>query len=256
MMKYLPLIGLIVGAVLVLLLVFSALFAGALSGYDPIESSVEERLIPPSQRHPFGTDALGRDTLSRIVYGFREDLGVGGLAVLVSLVVGGAVGVVAGLVGGVLYKAAIYAMRFIAAGPGILFAVAIVSVWRGSLSIVVGIAVLLVPGFTRVVSGLVLCLKNDNANKGGYLLSALLAVLGRVSLSMALAILVYAGFSFIGLGAQPPTPELGAMIGEGRMYIRDAAHTLVYPGVALVVSVLSFNILGESLNAVAVRNVE
>ena len=256
MMKYLPLVGLIVGAVLVLLMVFSAIFAGVLSGYDPIELSVEERLTPPSQRHPFGTDNLGRDIFSRIVYAFRVDLRVSALAVLISLIVGGIIGAVAGLVGGVVYKAVIYAARFIAAGPGILFAIAVVSIYYGTVSAIIGIAVLLIPGFIRVVSGLVLCLKNDSANKDGSLPSALLAILGRVSLSMALAMLVYAGFSFIGLGAHPPTPELGAIISEGRMYLRNAVHVAMYPGIALLISALSFNILGESLNAIAVRDVE
>ena len=247
--------GVIIGAVLVILLVLAAIFADIVSGHDPIEQNIQNVLESPSSQHPLGTDRLGRDILSRVVYGLRTNLGVGALAMLIALVAGvflGGVGALLELVAGSPGKAinnivTIFA-RFLSAGPAILLLLVIAAVRvGGTVAVAVGIALVLIPGFIRVVGGAVLCRKDISA------FESIGMIVAKASLNMALAVLLYSILGFIGLGMQPPAPELGVLVAEGRNFLRDMANAVVYPGLVLAVTVLSFNILGESLNSLLIR---
>ena len=253
MYRKLSFIGIIVGLVLVAVLVFSALFAGILTKYDPIEVAPDVRFSPPSQQHVLGTDNLGRDFFTRLVYGLRTSLSVSFVSTLIALVVGALLGIggafldgAAGGAGRIANKAVICLARFLAAGPGILLAIIIAYNNLGVMRFAVGIPFLLIPGFIRVFNGLALCFSDKKTD----MLKASGAVVAQISLSVPLAILFYAGMGYLGLGAHPPTAELGLLIASGREFAHSAPYLLVYPGLTLAVTALSFNILGECLNAV------
>lgn len=253
-MKKLSLAGIIFGAVVIVSLLVPAIFANDLTSYDPIRPSIDNRLAPPSQQHPFGTDGMGRDVQARVFHGLRTSLGIGLLAVVMSLVSGGVLGMLAGLFGGMVHNIIISYTRFLAAGPGIILA--IVVVWVGGTGTFIsasGISLLLAPGFTRVFSIVVSCLRDGNVDRRGYTKKAFAAIIARISSSIGIAALIYAGFGLIGLGAQPPAPELGAMIGQGFEFLRNASFLVVYPSLALTLFALSFGIFGESLNAFIVE---
>jgi len=241
-------IGVIVGAILVVLMIILALCASILTEYDPFVSSMQDRFSPPSQQHPFGTDNMGRDIQSRIFHGLRTTLGVSFLAVLIALVLGGALGLLAGAFDGVISRSVILLARFLSAGPGILL---VIVSYRGGLSalnLALRMPVVLIPGFVRAFSGLKLCQKGNNTKK------PLGMVIAQISLSMALAVFVCAVISYIGLGIPAPSPEFGALIAVGRDHLRNAPWMVVYPGLALAFAALSFNILGESLNALLLKS--
>jgi len=249
MAKKISTIGTIAGAVLVLLLILAACFADALTNHDPIEMSIADRLSPPSSTYPFGTDNMGRDIQTRIVYGLRTNIGVGALAALMALIVGGMLGVAAGLLGGMTNKAVVCLARFLAAGPGVLLVfVVLPAIGFSSFNSAIAISILLVPSFIHVIRGVVLFLSDTGSSEDKRALKALGAVAARISSSVALAMLVMAGLGYLGIGAQPPTPELGAMFAAGREFFRTATHLVTYPGLALFVSVIPFHLLGGSLN--------
>ena len=239
MIKSLSIAGIIISSLLILLLIITALFAGILTGYDPILQNLQDRFSPPSSQHLFGADSFGRDVLTRVLYGFRSSLGVGALSILIALIIGALLGIAAGSTGSVIYSVIITAARFLSAGPGIILTI-LMAVWsRSPLGCAIGIAIILIPGFIRVFSSII------SYKKAGDIL---LVIIAQMALSMALAVLLYAGLSYIGLGAQPPTAEPGLMIAHGIRYLRNGPHEAVIPGIALVLTALSFNILGESLN--------
>ena len=244
MVRILSKIGVITGAVLIVMLTVTALFANILTEHNPIATNIQEQLSPPSRQHPYGTDNMGRDNQTRVFHGFRTTLGASSLSVLTALILGGALGLLAGGCGSTIYRAIILLARFLSAGPGILLILAIAYRWGSpALHMALGIPIVLIPGFIRVFSGLMLCKKDNNAKK------LFGVVIAQISLGMAMAVLVCAGLGFIGLGAQPPTPEFGTMLASGIMYFRNAPWLVAYPGFALAVAALSFCILGESLNA-------
>ena len=244
-------IGVIIGAILIVLLLIIAVLAGIISKNDPIQQSIQNTLEGPSAQHPFGTDRLGRDIFSRVLYGLRANLGVGALAVLIALVIGAILGGAGGLLelfagtpGKAINNIITIFARFLSSGPSFLLLLAIAgSHISATVPITIGIALILIPGFIRIASGAVLCGKEMRAT------GIIGMVLAKISLSMALAVLAYSILGFFGLGMQPPMPELGAMVSEGRSYLRASPTSIIYPGLLLVVTVLSFNILGESLNS-------
>ena len=245
MVRVLSKIGMIAGAVLVLLLIVTALLAGVLAEHGWEVQNFERQLEGPSQQHPFGTDRLGRDVYSRILHGLGTTLGAGALAMVMALAVGAILGAAAQWLGSVARSAVVCIARFISAGPGILLVFLIPAV-RGPGAILitaVAIAIVLIPGFTRVFGGVVLCLKNADA------LGALGLIAAQMSLSMSMAVLAHAALGFIGLGTQPPTPELGALIAESRSFLRTHPNFVINPGLVLAFTAFAFNVLGESLNS-------
>ena len=251
------------GALLVLLLILLAAVAAPLvAPYDPSAPDYDNVLAGPSWIHPCGTDTYGRDILSRIIWGGRISLAVG----FVSVALGGSVGILLGLlsgffggwVDGVIMRLCDVLLAF----PGILLAIGVVAVLGpGVVNAIYAIAVFSIPVFARLVRGSTLALKQalyvQAARSIGVKRTVLVlrhilpgtlpAVIVYVSLRVGTAILVAAALSFIGLGAQPPSPEWGAMLADGRSYLGVADHLTVFPGLAIFVTVLAFNLLGDGL---------
>ncbi len=248
--------------VVILLIVLSATLAPWIAPYLPAEPDYNNILAGPAWAHPFGTDAYGRDILSRVIWGGRISLTVG----FISVALGGTAGVLLGLVSGYLgglVDAAI--MRFcdvLLAFPGILLAIGIVAVLGpGVTNVIYAVAVFSVPVFARLVRGSTLGLKQavyvQAARSIGVrrvplvlrhiLPGTLPGVIVYASLRIGSAILVAAALSFIGLGAQPPSPEWGAMLADGRNYLGVADQMTLFPGLAIFVTVLAFNLLGDGL---------
>jgi len=250
MIKYLSIAGVVVGGILVALLLFSAIYLSGATGFDPFETNAQDAMSPPSQRHPLGTDRLGRDLQTRVFYGLRTSLSIGAGAVLLALYFGGALGVISGMCDGVAGKAVSCLTRFLTAGPGVLLAIAIlISSGFSNLNIMIGAALVIFPGFTRVAEGVVLLLTDSDAKKSSRTIKTTGAIIARISLNMALAMLICAVLGFIGMGVKPPIPELGTLFAEGRNFLTASPSMTTYPALFLAVSLLAFNILGESINS-------
>lgn len=252
----------IVALVLMLVLILLAVFANQIAPFDPIKRDVKNRLQAPSQTHLLGTDELGRDILSRIIYGGRVSLWVGLASVLASLVIGVPLGLFAGYLGGAVDGISMRIMDLILAFPGIIFAIWLVSmIGPGINQVIIANAVFALPEYSRVVRASVMSLKDvdyiqaSRALGGGNFQIVFNHVLPNViapiivisSLSISGAILSGASLSFLGLGAQPPTPEWGAMLSAGRPFLRTAWWLAVFPGAMLTLVVLASNIAGDGL---------
>lgn len=251
----------IAGAV-ILLVVLVALAAPLVAPYDPAAPDYENILSGPSAAHPAGTDAYGRDILSRIIWGARISLSVGFISAVLGGVIGTALGLVSGFFGGRTDTLIMRLCDVLLAFPGILLALAVVAVLGpGIANTIYAVAVFSIPIYARVVRGSTLALKQSlyvqAARSIGVprltlvlrhiLPGTLPAVIVTTSLRIGTAILVAAGLSFLGLGAQPPSPEWGAMLADGRSFLGVADHITLFPGLAIFVTVLGFNVLGDGL---------
>lgn len=250
------------GSVLALVLLICASFAPWLAPADPYFQDYTAVLVPPgSPGHLLGTDQFGRDLLSRVLYGARLSLFVG----LASVALGLVFGVLLGLLAGYFSQLDRPIMGFVdvlIAFPGILLAIAIVAaIGTGLINVVFAVAIFSVPTFARITRGAVLSVRNRDYVTAAQSLGAqhtrilartilpniLSPIIVYGSLRLATSILTAATLSFLGLGAQPPSAEWGAMISEGRTFLSTARHLSVVPGVAIFVTVLAFNLLGDSL---------
>jgi peptide/nickel transport system permease protein len=249
-----------VGLAILICVFLVALFAPWLAPYDPLEQHLLERRQPPSMQHPLGLDELGRDNLSRIIYGARLSLQVGGATVLLAVAVGGVLGIVAGYWGRWPGSLIMSLMDVMLAFPTLLLAIAIVVVLgRGLASVIYAIAFTAIPTYARLIRVGVVSTKERD-----YVLAAraigvsptrllwchilpacLVPLLAQATLGVGTAILEAAGLSFLGLGAPPPAPEWGAMLGQGRGAIFTAPHIVLFPGLAIMLTVLGFNLLGD-----------
>ena len=249
------------GGLLVVFLVM-ALFAPLLAPYDPLAQDLYNRLMPPSWDHPFGTDDFGRDILSRVIYGSRISLRIGVVAVVIALVLGTTIGLVAGYWGGVLDQLLMRLMDLLLAFPSILLAIGIVAILGPGLeNAMLAIGLVAVPQYARLVRASALSVREmdyvqaSRALGAGHTRILLVAILPnclaplivQATLGLATAILDAAGLSFLGLGAQPPMPEWGAMLSNGRELIVRAPWVLTFPGVAIFLTVLAFNLFGDGL---------
>lgn len=249
------------GAVLALIAI-SAMLAPVIAPYDPFKIASTKTLQPPGAQQLFGSDYLGRDVFSRVLYGGRLSLRVGVISVGIGLTCGLALGVLAGFCGGWRDTLITSVMDVLLAFPGILLALAIIAVLGPGLSnVMVAVGISHVPHYTRVVRSSVLSTASDAyidaARAIGcgdrrlmlvhVLPNALTPVIAVATLGFAAAILVAAGLSFLGLGVQPPTPEWGAMVSSGREYLRSGWWVSTLPGLMIVVTVLSINLFGEGL---------
>jgi peptide/nickel transport system permease protein len=250
------------GLVLIGLLLVTAAIAPWVAPHSPIEQDLARRIEAPSAEHLFGTDDFGRDLFSRVLYGSRISLAVGVVAVLLGLVVGGTLGLVAGYYGGAADLLLMRAVDVLLAFPAILLAIAVVAALGPSLTnAMIAVGITGIPVYARLVRGVVLQVKDLEfvtaaralgARDGRILFRAVLPsclapILVQSTLGLATAILDAAGLSFLGLGAQPPTPEWGAMLSQGRQLVLDAPWALTFPGLAILASVLGFNLLGDGL---------
>jgi peptide/nickel transport system permease protein len=251
----------LIGLVMVASYVLVALTVDLLPLRDPLQVS-SQRLAAPSLAYPLGTDALGRDLLSRIFFGARLSMEVSLSSVAAATVVGGGLGLLSGYAGGVADFAIGRIMDVFFAFPAILLALAIVAaLGPDPQNVVIAIAVVYTPIFMRVVRGPTLSLKSrefvDAARAIGATptrivlrhilpnLSSTLVV--QVSLALSWAVLTEGALSFLGLSAQPPAPSWGVMLNEGRQYLEFATHLALFPGLAIMVAVLGFNLLGDGL---------
>lgn len=255
----------LVGLALVSLLVFCAIFGPYLTPYSPVEAHLMNRLQPPTLAHPMGTDQLGRDILTRILYGARISLGIAVSVVSITLVIGTTVGVIAGYAGGWTDEALMRFVDILIAFPGILLALVIAGVLGPSLiNIMIALAIVGWTGYTRIIRGSVLSVRKQEYIKAAQLMdvsrprlllrhivpNVITPVVVLATMDMAYVILGTAGLSFLGLGAQPPTPEWGTMLAAGRKYIGTAWWVVTFPGLAIMITVFGFNLLGDGLRDV------
>ncbi|HLI50797.1 MAG TPA: nickel transporter permease [Thermomicrobiaceae bacterium] len=252
----------VVGAVIIGILIFFAIFGPLVAPENPIAMNLVNQFQPPSLAHPFGTDDFGRDILSRVIYGARLSLEVGIVAVVISGVIGSVVGLVAGYFGGWVDMVSQRIIDVMLAFPGLLLALAIVAVLGPSLiNVIIAVGIGSIPGYARLMRGEVLSLREKEYVEAvravgatdrrilfhHILPNALSPIIVLASLGIAGAILSAAALSFIGMGAQPPSPEWGAMLSAGRQYLRDDWWIATFPGIAISLTVLGFNVLGDGL---------
>ena len=251
-----------VGMVIAVLLALMAIFAPVIAPYDYQVQSIAERLQMPSAQHLMGTDNMGRDILSRLIYGGRISLLVSLLAVIVSLVIGGLLGAVSGYMGGKVDSVIMRLMDILMAIPGILMAVCISAamgggVWQTALAIAVaGIA-----GVCRLVRGQTLTLRNQEyieaarASGSGTLRillsniipNCLAPIIVNTTMSIGGNIMMISALSFVGLGVQPPIPEWGAILNSGREYVSTFWPLITFPGIAIALTMFGFNVVGDGL---------
>ncbi|WLR61874.1 ABC transporter permease [Pseudalkalibacillus hwajinpoensis] len=251
-----------VGMGIVLFFILLAIFAGVIAPEGINEQKLGERLQSPSASHWFGTDDFGRDILSRIIYGARISLWVGFFAVLGSAAVGSLLGMVAGYYGKLVDTIISRIFDIMLAFPSILLAIAVVAVLGPSLrNALIAIAIINIPNFGRLVRSRVLSVKQEEyvmaARAVGMkdsriifhhiLPNSLAPIIVQGTLAIATAILEAAALSFLGLGAQAPQPEWGKMLADSRSYIIQAPWTVFFPGLAIMLTVLGFNLLGDGL---------
>jgi peptide/nickel transport system permease protein len=252
----------VVGLVVLAVLVVAALLGERLAPHSPFTTDIPNRLQPPSGTHPFGTDQVGRDVLSRVIVATRVSLQVGFIAVGISLTAGVVIGLVAGYYGRLVDAVLMRAMDMLFAFPAILLAIAILAVLGpGIRNAMVAIGIVYTPIFARVTRGSVLSVREEVYVRAARSLGAsdlrLIArhvlpnvtgpIIVQTSISLAFAILSEAALSFLGLGVQAPDPAWGRMLAEGRGFIQTAWWVGVFPGLGIVATVMAFNFLGDGL---------
>ncbi len=253
----------VLGFWIIVSFVLMAVFAPWISPYDPNEQDLLASLEGPSLKHPFGTDYFGRDILSRVIWGARVSLTLSIEAVAIATLVGSFLGAIAGFYGGALDEVIMRIMDVFLAIPSILLAIAIVAVLGPSdFNLILAIATYTIPQFARIVRGAVLVEKEkeyvEAARASGerglvilfrYIMpNATPPIVVQATLRMAASIMSIAGLGFLGLGVQPPTPEWGTDLSLARTYLEVAPHTGIFPGLAVFLSVMGFNFLGDGLN--------
>lgn len=251
-----------VGLLVLAVLAFVALAAPLISPYEPNAVAPRDALQPPSSTHLFGTDQYGRDVFSRVLYGARISLMVGFISVSIAVVAGTVMGLISGYYGRWVDTSVMRFVDIMLAFPGILLALALVSILGPSLpNLMIAVGISSVPAYARLVRGSVLSAKEnvyvDAARVVGcsdavimrrhVLPNVVAPVIVLATLGVAAAILWAAALSFLGLGSQPPTPEWGRMLSEGRNYLREQWWIATFPGVAIMITVLAMNLLGDGL---------
>jgi peptide/nickel transport system permease protein len=252
----------LVGTGLILLIVVLALLADVVAPYDPTEMKVVDALKRPSAPHPFGTDRFGRDVLSRTIYGSRIALGVALSSIAIAFVVGTVLGLVGGYAGGWPDLVIGRVMDVLFSFPTLILAIGIAAMLGPGLNnAALAIAVVYAPVFSRVARGPVIAEREKDhvaAAQGlgagwprvvfRHILPNVLApLIVQASVTLAYAILIEASLSYLGLGTQPPDPSWGTMLNEGRTYLETAPWMSIFPGLAIMVTVFGFNLLGDGL---------
>lgn len=250
------------GLIMIVFFVLIALLAPVIAPYDYKAQELADRLKPPSSEHWFGTDDLGRDLFTRVLYGARISLWVGTFSVVGSIILGTLLGILAGFYGKWVDMIISRMFDILLAFPSILLAIAIVAILGPSLqNALLAIAIVNIPTYGRLVRAKVLGLKNEEyitaarsigMKDSGILLrhilpNSLTPIIVQGTLGIATAIIEAAALGFLGLGAQPPAPEWGKMLSDSRQFIATAPWTVVFPGVSIMLTVLAFNLMGDGL---------
>jgi ABC-type dipeptide/oligopeptide/nickel transport system permease subunit len=252
----------VLGLAILLTLIASSIAAPLLTSSDPERQKLSQAMRPPSPEFLLGTDYLGRDMLTRLLYGARWSLTIGFLAVALGLAVGVPLGALSGYYGGwidlIIQRIADILLSF----PGFLLALSLVAMLGvGLQNVIISVGISAIPSFIRLVRGSVLTIRHQTyveaaqsvgVRDGRIILrhvmpNAVAPVIVQATLNLGTAILVAAGLGFLGLGVQSPTPEWGSMLGEGRSYIFSASYMATFPGIAIFLAVLGFNLMGDGL---------
>ena len=252
----------VVGMVILAVLVFLAIFARVLAPYDYAKQDYSAVLLKPCLAHPFGTDDFGRDVFSRVLVGTQISFPIGFACVLCAYTIGGILGAIAAFYGGKTDMIIMRIMDIFQSIPSLLMAIAVAaSIGTGVFNMVLAISISTVPPRSRIVRSAILSVKNsdyiESARAIGassrrqllkYMLpNALGPILTNVTFSIATAILTVSSLSYLGLGIAPPTPEWGAMLSAGKSLMRSAPHVLIFPGLAIMITVLALNLFGDGL---------
>jgi peptide/nickel transport system permease protein len=251
-----------VGAVVLTVLIVIAIFAPVIAPYDPITPDPASSLADPSSDHLLGTDLLGRDTLSRLIYGARVSLQVGLITMGIAAVVGVPIGLVSGYFGGWADHGLMRLVDTILAFPGLVLALALIAaLGSGTRNVMIAVGVVAIPSFARLVRGQALVVRENDYVSAARCLGAsharilsrhiapnvMAPVIVQVSIGAAGAILAEAGLSFLGLGVQPPAPTWGGMLSIGFQYINLSKPLVIFPGMAIFITVLALNFFGDGL---------
>ena len=252
----------LIGGYLILFLIIVAIVGPYLTTYDPNETDYSVKFESPSAEHWFGTDHHGRDIFTRVIHGLGITMTIGILSTILGGIVGIILGIVSGYYGGKVDTVIMRLMDILLAFPGILLALALISILGPSReNVIFAIALFAVPNFARIVRGSTLSVKNLEYIDAMKALGAsdlriiclhifpniLSPIIVQGSVFMASAVLSASGLSFLGLGEQPPSPELGALLSDGRDFIWEAGHIAFFPGLAIMLIVLAFNVFGDGL---------
>jgi ABC-type dipeptide/oligopeptide/nickel transport system permease subunit len=250
------------GLPILLFLVIVGILAPFLSIYDPVKINLSEALRPPSPEHILGTDELGRDIATRIMYGARISMFIGFLAVLIGLVIGAPIGIISGYYGGAIDFALQRVTDILLAFPGILLALVLVATLGvGLTNVIIAVGISSVPVYIRLARGQTLFIRELSYVEASralglrtpvilfkhIFLNTIDPLIVQSTLQLGTAILTAAGLGFLGLGVEPTIPEWGTMLGTGREYLMSSPHVATFPGLAIFLVVLAFNLLGDAL---------
>ncbi len=252
----------LVALAVILLIIAASMLASHLTSYDPVGRNVKDRMQEPSLTYPMGTDSLGRDVFTRVLYGGQISLLVGFLSISIAFVIGVPLGLISGYFGGGIDNLVMRAMDLILAFPGLILIIWLVGLLGSNLAnVIIAIAVFSLPTYSRLTRSQTLSLARQDyvlaARSMGAgpvrimlfhifpnLLGSLIVI---VTLSVSDAIITGASLSFLGLGVRPPTPEWGSMLADGRAYLRNAWWIAFFPGMIITILVLALNVVGDAL---------
>ncbi|TYS64486.1 ABC transporter permease [Sutcliffiella horikoshii] len=250
------------GVIIILAVVILGALAPVLATHEPNTTNVMDKLQGPSSEHYLGTDELGRDIFSRLLYGTKISLGIGFVSTILGAIAGVTLGIVAGYYGRWVDSLIMRICDVLLAFPGILLALAIVSVLGASTrNVIIAVAFYAVPSFARIVRGSTLSVKKleyvdaikaMGAKDGRIIFRHILPnimspIIVQATLYIASAIITASALSFLGMGTKPPTPEWGAMLSQGRAYLTQAPHITLFPGLVILLVVIGFNMMGDGL---------
>ncbi len=256
--------GAIIGLILLIVIILGSLLAPVIYDYDTdvIGMNVRERMQWPSAKHICGTDDLGRDIFARIVYGARYSLAVGFVAVIIALLIGTALGAAAGYIGGIFENVVMRICDIFSSIPSVLMAIAVVSaLGKSTANLMLAVGIASTAPFVRVARAAVLVVRGEEYVEAAraigqpdwkivvvhILPNCLSQIIVQATLRVGSAIISAAQLSFLGLGVPAPAPEWGSMLSAGRLYIRDYSYMTLFPGIAIMITVLSLNLLGDGL---------
>ncbi len=252
----------VIGMIIIFALIFIAIFANKIATHDYAEQDYSAILEKPSSEHLFGTDNLGRDLFSRVIYGTRYSLSMGVITVMIAAILRTIIGSFAGYYGGRIDNIIMRILDVFQSIPILVFAIILAAtLGPGLVNAMIAMGVATMPTYARLIRASIMQERNNeyveaataiNASDMRILFkhilpNAISPMIVHVTMNIGFAILIASTLSFLGLGAQPPTPEWGAILSEGKNYMRDSGYILLYPGAMIMLSVLSFNLVGDGL---------